>query len=106
MSEIHLNYDERVEDCSKSISLILTNLKVPHEVIDSGTGIDIIYKTPKEVADEGIPVPLELEESVLIELMQMAHEKNLTFNQFCNDALREQIKNLEIIEKSKKSKKG
>jgi len=65
----------------------------------------IQFKTPKEFLDEGVPVPLELEDSVLLHLMLMAHERNITFNKLCNQVLREQIEQFEN-EKSLRKTKG
>jgi len=65
----------------------------------------VIIKTAEEIDDERFSVPLELEEKELLHLMSMAHAKNLSFNDFCNKVLCEEIEKLEQAQKSKKTKK-
>lgn len=47
--------------------------------------------------DTRVQVPLTLEDSVIFSLMKMAHEKDITFNQLCEQALREHIDNLQNV---------
>jgi len=41
--------------------------------------------------DTRITVPLDLDDSDMLVLMKMAHERDLTFNEFVEDVLREQL---------------
>lgn len=66
---------------------------------------NIIIKTPQETIKEGIPFPIELNDSQLFHLMKMAHEKNITFNELCNQVLREEIEKLEKAKTPQKTKK-
>ena len=65
----------------------------------------IEFKTPQETYDEGIPVPLELDDSDMLHLAMMAHERNMTFNAFCNKILREKIEKIEQEKLVKKNKR-
>ena len=66
----------------------------------------ILIHTPKEVADEAVSFPIELDDSELLLLMTKAHERNITFNELCNQVLREEIEKLEKSELTKKTKKN
>jgi len=41
--------------------------------------------------DTRVSIPLELDDDILLQLMKMAHERDLTFNEFVEDVLREQL---------------
>ena len=41
--------------------------------------------------DTRVSVPLDLDDDVLLKLMKMAHERDLTFNEFIEGVLREQL---------------
>lgn len=42
----------------------------------------------------------------MLYLMNLAHEKNITFNQLCNQILREQIEKFDKVENVKKNKRS
>jgi hypothetical protein len=44
-----------------------------------------------EEYDTRVSVPLDLDDDVLLQLMKMAHERDLTFNEFIEGVLREQL---------------
>ena len=46
-----------------------------------------------EVCDTGVLVPIDFTDEELLTYMKMAHERNITFNQFVEDALRNFIDN-------------
>lgn len=41
--------------------------------------------------DTRVSIPLDLDDDVLLQLMKMAHERDLTFNEFIEGVLREQL---------------
>jgi len=41
--------------------------------------------------DTRVTIPLELDDDIVFTLMKMAHERDLTFNEFVEDVLREQL---------------
>jgi len=46
-------------------------------------------------------VEVEFSDQVFLELARMAHERDITFNELCNDILREQIEKIEAEAKEK-----
>lgn len=44
-----------------------------------------------EEYDTRVTIPIELDDDVLLKLMKMAHERDLTFNEFLEGVLREQL---------------
>jgi hypothetical protein len=98
----------RVQVKNKSVQMskeyfidFLNQLNIQHSI--NKNMIEI--KTPKEIFEEAIPFPIDLEDSEIFRLMIMAHENNITFNDFCNKILREEIEKIEKTKPSKKNKK-
>jgi hypothetical protein len=41
--------------------------------------------------DTRVSIPIDLDDDILLQLMKMAHERDLTFNEFIEGVLREQL---------------
>ena len=65
----------------------------------------IEFKTREESIKEGIEFPIELSDEEMLCLMKIAHEKNITFNELCNQVLKEELDKLDKAEKKAKLKK-
>ena len=73
----------------------------PSESLDNAKFIDlevtddILEKISKvvneEAYDERVKVPVDLSDETMYNLMKIAHERDITFNQLVNDLLREEI---------------
>lgn len=65
------------------------------DYVDLETDDDFIQKAQSifdgKDYDTRVTVPLELDDNDLLTLMKMAHERDLTFNEFIEDVLREQL---------------
>jgi len=101
MSKVAVSNKESLE----AVCSVLDTLKVPYEKVSKKKNSYVFYKTPEEVNAERIPVPLELDDVKMLRLMNMAHENNMNFNDFCNKILREEIEKLEKAQPIKKTKK-
>lgn len=58
-------------------------------------------KTADSLADTRVEVPLELSDDELFQLMKMAHEKDITLNQFVEEILRETMDRMESEQSEK-----
>ena len=50
--------------------------------------------------EEMVDVEIDITDETFLKLAKMAHEKDITFNQLCNEILREQIEQLEKDERN------
>ena len=93
--------DDSVQMSKEYLIDFLKKLNINHSIRKN----IVTIKTAEEINDERVPVPLELEDSEKLRLMSMAHARNLSFNDFCNEVLREEIEKFEQAKQSKKTKK-
>ena len=65
------------------------------DYVDLEVEDDWIQKSLAIVQDEDydtrVSIPLDLDDDILLQLMKMAHERDLTFNEFIEGVLREQL---------------
>jgi hypothetical protein len=65
------------------------------DYVDLDVDDDWIQKAIAIAADEDydtrVSIPLDLDDDMVFTLMKMAHERDLTFNEFVEDVLREQL---------------
>ncbi len=66
------------------------DLEIPEDWIDKATAIEA-----GEDYDTRVQVPLTLDRDQMFEMMQMAHERDMTLNQFVEMVLRQEIERLE-----------
>jgi len=68
--------------------------------------IEDLDKKIQEKKEKSEEVEIELTEKEFNVLANMAHQRDITFNELCNNVLREQIEKLEKAKPIKKVKKG
>jgi metal-responsive CopG/Arc/MetJ family transcriptional regulator len=56
----------------------------------------------KKISSNSHRITISLPKDLLFDLMMLAHEQNVTLNQIVNDALREIIYNVKLVERLKK----
>jgi predicted HicB family RNase H-like nuclease len=89
--KINIDYNESAEDCISKFEIILEELGVNYQITDYDNKSSIDFKTPKEILDETEEIQMDIEDDLLIKLMMMAHEQNITLNKLIENILREQI---------------
>ena len=82
-----------VESANRGISLTQAWDEVDY--VDLEADDDWIQKAIAIAAGEDydtrVTIPLDLDDDILLQLMKMAHERDLTFNEFIEGVLREQL---------------
>lgn len=89
--DYHKKYKKEAKhrDCSMTEAwdeVEYTDLEMDEDFIEKATAI-----VDGEDYDTGIMVPVDFTDSELLKYMTMAHERNMTFNDFVNQALAEAI---------------
>lgn len=86
-------FQRDVESTNRNVSLSEAWEEVDY--VDLEADDDWIQKSLAIAKDEDydtrVTIPLELDDDHLFTLMKMAHERDLTFNEFIEDVLREQL---------------
>lgn len=86
-------FERDVESANRNVSLEEAWDNVSY--VDLEADDDWIQKALAIIAGEDydtrVSIPLDLDDDILLQLMKMAHERDLTFNEFIEGVLREQL---------------
>lgn len=98
---IHPNYKDRHNDEAKSRDIDIKESLDDRDYIEIEIPEDILEKINAVVNgkeyDTRIKVPLTLPDDSLFQLMKLAHEQDVTLNQFVENMLKDAIKNEKLL---------
>lgn len=107
---IHPNYKDRHNDEAKSRDIDIKESLDDRDYIEIEIPEDILEKINAVVNgkeyDTRIKVPLTLPDDSLFQLMKLAHEQDVTLNQFVENMLKDAIKNEKLLKDITVQKNG
>ena len=83
-AQLHKDFDAVFDEIEKQKTTFIVSLANGRYVIMEPI---YEYKTPEKMVD----VPIELPDHIMLNLFEAAHKANMTFNDYCNQAIRDYI---------------
>jgi hypothetical protein len=83
-AQLHQNFDAIMDEVDKMKTTFIITLT-------NGKMILLVPIYEYVVPEKQVDVPIELPDHVMLNLFEAAHKANMTFNDYCNQAIRDYI---------------